>query len=217
MMTRVIMFFLTGILTQNVLATAQMSDKIIYHGKKYGLYSNPLQSYFEKNPAQLPQIEVRCTALWRGYVATFEVIENELYVKDIQMQYSDTISKVHQFVWKSVLDKVFPNQKERKLDWFTGVLVIPHGKLVSYVHMGYASTYKKYKLLELNHGVLREELNMNHRKYETFKESQFQLFQKTDEYKKLKDELLKKGDTEEFIDSFLRSYITKYTNEILTE
>jgi hypothetical protein len=69
----------------------------------------------------------------------------------------------------------------------------------------------------MDHGVLHKELNMNHRKYKKFKESQFQLFQKTDEYKKLKDELLKKGDTEEFIDSFLRSYVTKYTNEILTE
>jgi len=216
-MRTILMFFLTFLIAQNVLATAQEPDKIIYHEKEYGLYSNPLQSFFEKNPDRLPQNEVRSSALWRGYVATFEVIENELYVKDIQMQYRDTISKVHTFGWKSVLDKVFPNQKERKLDWFTGVLVIPHGKLVSYVHMGYASTYKKYKLLEMDHGVLHKELNMNHRKYKKFKESQFQLFQKTDEYKKLKDELLKKGDTEEFIDSFLRSYVTKYTNEILTE
>lgn len=216
-MRTILMFFLTFLIAQNVLATAQEPDKIIYHGKEYGLYSNPLQSFFEKNPDRLPQNEVRSSALWRGYVATFEVIENELYVKDIQMQYRDTISKVHPFGWKSVLNKVFPNKKERKLDWFTGVLVIPHGKLVSYVHMGYASTYKKYKLLEMDQGVLHKELNMNHRKYKKFKELQFKLFQKTDEYKKLKDEMLKKGDTEEFIDSFLRSYVTKYTNEILTE
>ena len=34
-------------------------------------------------------------------------------------------------------------------DWYTGVLVIPRGRQVSYVHMGYGSTYERYVLLEV--------------------------------------------------------------------
>lgn len=35
--------------------------------------------------------------------------------------------------------------------------------------------------------------------------------------KKLKADLQREGDSDEFIDSFLRSFVTEYTSRILTE
>lgn len=69
-----------------VFATAQFPDKINYNGKEYNLNSNPLEVYFEKNPNKRPKSEVRSSALWRGYVATFEIIDNQLFLKDIEIQ-----------------------------------------------------------------------------------------------------------------------------------
>jgi len=217
-MRTLLMIILTLFIGINAFATAQYPDKIIYNGKKHDLYSNPLETYFEKNPDKRPQGGIMSTALWRGYVATFKVKDNQLYLKDIEIQYRDTSSnKSHNYKWRSVIDEVFPDQKNIKIDWLTGLLVIPHGKLVNYVHMGYASTYKKYILLEINKGDLIKEKNFKYKEYEKFKERQFQVFKQTKEYKKVKTELQKNGNADDFIDSFLRSFVTQYTSKILTE
>ena len=79
----IIFFYLT------TYATAQYPDKIIFNGKEYSLHSNPLETYFEKNPDKRPKGGVISTALWRGYVATFEVRGSQLFVKDIQIEYWD--------------------------------------------------------------------------------------------------------------------------------
>jgi len=211
----VIMTVLFGL---SVFATAQKPDKLIYNGIEYNLHSNPLESYFEKNPDKRPKGGVMSTALWRGYVATFEIRDSMLYVKDIQIPYWDTTdNNNHDTKWKSVLNEVFPEQKEIKVEWLTGILVLPYGDLVNYVHMGYGSTYKNYILLEIHKGILKKEKRYNYKEYEKFKEKQFQAFKRTDEYNKLKDELQKEGSSADFIDSFLRSFVTEYTSKILTE
>jgi hypothetical protein len=202
----------------NVFATAQFPDKINYNGKEYNLNSNPLEVYFEKNPNKRPKSEVRSSALWRGYVATFEIIDNQLFLKDIEIQYRDTTSKgSNNSNWKSVLNEVFADQKNIQVDWYTGLLVLPQGKVVNYVHMGYGSTYQHYTILELNKGVLTQEKQFKRKAYEKFKEKQFQVFKQNEDYHKMKSDLLQKGNSEEFIDSFLRSYVTEYTSKILTD
>ena len=202
----------------NVFATAQFPDKINYNGKEYNLNSNPLEVYFEKNPNKRPKSEVRSSALWRGYVATFEIIDNQLFLKDIEIQYRDTTSKgSNNYNWKSVLNEVFADQKNIQVDWYTGLLVLPQGKVVNYVHMGYGSTYQHYTILEFNKGVLTQEKQFKRKAYEKFKEKQFQVFKQTEDYHKMKSDLLQKGNSEEFIDSFLRSYVTEYTSKILTD
>jgi hypothetical protein len=218
-MTRLLLtIILTLFSGLNVFATAQFPDKINYNGKEYNLNSNPLEVYFEKNPNKRPKSEVRSSALWRGYVATFEIIDNQLFLKDIEIQYRDTTSKgSNNSNWKSVLNEVFTDQKNIQVDWYTGLLVLPQGKVVNYVHMGYGSTYQHYTILELNKGVLTQEKQFKRKAYEKFKEKQFQVFKQTEDYHKMKSDLLQKGNSEEFIDSFLRSYVTEYTSKILTD
>ena len=199
-------------------ATAQYSDKIIYNGKAYHLNSNPLEEYFEKHPVKRPKGGIVSSALCRGYVATFEIVNSELYLKNIEIEVRDTTSKDNfKTTWKSVTNEVFPAQRKIKVDWLTGLLVVPHGKLVNYVHMGYGSTYEKYILLEVEEGNLKNERNFKYKDYERFRNRQFEAFKKTEEYKKIKEDLKKDGTTDEFIDSFLRSYITSYTTRILTD
>lgn len=209
---------LTLLLGLKVFATAQFPDKIIYNGKKYNLHSNPLEAYFEKNPDKRPKGGIMSTALWRGYVATFKVKDNQLFLEDIEIEYQDTISKEdYDLKWRSVLNEVFPDKKNIKIDWLTGLLVIPHGKLVNYVHMGYGSTYKKYILLEIDKGDLKKEKRFKYKDYELFKDKQFQAFKETEDYIKIKEKLKNEGSTDEFIDTFLRNFVTKYTSKILTE
>jgi hypothetical protein len=206
------------LLSLEVCATAQFPDRIIYNGKEYALNSNPLEEYFEKNPEKRPKRGIMSTALWRGYVATFEILESQLFLKDVEIEVRDSTSgKSYKTKWESVMKEVFPNQSQIKVEWLTGLLVIPHGKLVNYVHMGYGSTYEKYILLEIENGSLKNEKNFKYKNYEKFKDKQFEAFKQTEEYRQLKVSLKKDGSTDESIDSFLRSFVIKYTTKILVE
>ena len=155
--------FLT--LTVSIFATSQAPDKIIYKEQEYSLNTNPLESFFEKNPKLRPESRIMSTALWRGYIATFEIRDNQLFVKDIVVMDEDTTTSSQKTTCRSVFNQVFPNQKQIKVDWLTGLLVIPNGKLVNYVHMGYASTYENYILLEIDKGNLSQEKSMKRKEY----------------------------------------------------
>ena len=176
----VLIMILTAI---SVYATAQMPDKIIYKGNEYKLNCNPLERFFEKHPEKRPKTNCQSTALWRGYVATFEVKDGNLFLNDIKIEYYDSNDKeMKSSKWKSVINDIFPNQKNIKVDWFTGLLVIPDGKMVDYVHMGYSSTFEKYNILEIHKGSLTKEKHFNNKEYKKFKAKQFKYFKKTDEY-----------------------------------
>ncbi|WP_315817767.1 hypothetical protein [Paraflavitalea speifideaquila] len=190
-------------------ATAQYPDKLWYKGKEYDMHTNPMEAFFEKHPDRKPKNGIISTALWRGYVATFEIKNDQLLLKDIEIKVQDT-GKTYQTKWVSVLKEVFPNQQEINIDWYTGLLVLPHGKLVNYVHMGYGSTYEKYILLEIGAGKLTQEKKLDYKAFAQFREQQFEAFRKTDEYKKLKTDLQKNGSGDEFIDDFLKNFIMDY-------
>ena len=71
-------FVLLSILSKDALATEQYSDILIYKGEEYILPVYYLEKYFEKYPDKKPN-GIISTALWRGYVAVFEIKENQLF------------------------------------------------------------------------------------------------------------------------------------------
>jgi hypothetical protein len=202
-----------------IYATAQYPDKIIYNGKEYDLHSNPMEDYFEKFPDKKPKTEIMSSGLWRGYVATFEIVENKLFLKDIQIMVSKkTADKSFEIDWKSVLKEVVQEKDKLKIDWFSGLLVVPHGKLINYVHMGYGSTFENYILLEIFNGNFIKAKEFGYENYEKFKERQFRAFKLTEEYKQLIERERKSKDFDEkFFNDFLRSFITNYTSKILVD
>jgi len=208
----------TAFFCVSAFATAQYPDKIFFKGQEYDMHTNPLESYFAQHPEKRPKGGAQSTALWRGYVATFEIKDSLLFVKDITIQIWDTTANGNQTIkWKSVLNEVFPDQKEVKVDWLTGLLVLPYGKLINYVHMGYGSTYENYLLLEINNGTFVKGKEFDSKGYEKFKEKQFRAFKSTDDYKKTKEDLKKKGYSDDMVDDFLRSFVTEYTSKILVD
>jgi hypothetical protein len=165
--------------------TAQMPDLIIYEGKESNLHTNPMNVYFAKYPDKHPyridkMADWGCEALHRGYVATFEIKDDQLWLKEINVRTcSRSFRSLYEYVrygfarpsWKNVMHEIFPNQNCVKVDWFTGTLILPSGKLVEYVHMDYASTYEYYTLLELENGDLKSVKQCGHADYkEKYKE-----------------------------------------------
>lgn len=126
--------------------TAQISERLVYEGQTLSLLSNPLTSYFAKG-GHSPDFAVTSTALRRGYVGTWEVLGDRLYLVKLE----GTLKSGEE----ANLETVFPGFPDRVFaHWFTGQLRVPRGKQLKYVHQGYASTFEQDLLLDVQDGVL---------------------------------------------------------------
>lgn len=109
--------------------------------------TEPLEPYIESNGIQFnPMIE--CSGCWRGYIGTWSIEDNKLYLIDID---TDNDGK------KVGLEYLFSNQEKVFAEWFTGELRVPYGELIEYIHLGYESRYAKELFLEISKGVLVNE------------------------------------------------------------
>lgn len=149
-------------------ATTQQSDLLIYKGKNYRLYSNPLDAYFKAHPDKKPKSSIIMTSLWRGYLATFELIDQQLYVIDIEILTADGDEKPRTGR-RSVFQEVFPDQERVKVDWLNDVIASPTGKeIIDVKHSihGFASKHKAYTLFVIQNGDLKEVKTMKLKEYE---------------------------------------------------
>jgi len=163
MITTVLALILATLFHSTISGTEQTRDRIIYNGKEFELLRNfPMENYFEKYPDKRPQ-GIISSNLWRGYVATFEVKNNQLYLKNIEIQTRDSVveSKMN---WESIFNELFPNQEQVKVDWVTEWLVLPHGKRTKQRY----GSYEHYILLEMNNGSLVTEKHFYHRQHRRF-------------------------------------------------
>lgn len=193
-------------------STAQQGDILVLKGKKYSIYTNPLRPFLDKNPGRLPESHTISTSNWRGYVATWEAKNDRLVLTDV------ATTEI-----RSVMAKMFPEQKEVLADWFTGNIIVPDGKLVSYVHMGYASTYSKYIILQVKNGVITRNWTAENAEFIKFRDAQFACFKKTDEYRSAMEKMnneqkMGEGRNSKQNEEFLREfYSEEYLSTIFDE
>jgi hypothetical protein len=62
--------------------TKQIDDVLIFEGEIYLLRGCPLESYWEKLPPK-PTFQVLGSRCWRGYRATWRVVDGRLYLSSI--------------------------------------------------------------------------------------------------------------------------------------
>ena len=206
----------------SALSTPQIPDNIIYKGEKYKLFhSYPMESFLKKYPDKHPKKDWSSnTGLTRGYVATFEIKGEQLYLKDIGIEDGEIINEKGRVIgpkFKSVMNEVFPNQKLVKINWVSGLFVLPVGKANHNVPYGAYSIYERYIVLEIENGILKREKEFTYEEYEEFKKQQFEAFKESEEYEKEKKKLIRKKFTDERIDSMIQFNIIEYSTKILVE
>lgn len=212
-MKRIILLALLLItFVSQALATAQVPDILVYQGKEYKLLTNPLEPFFEEHPDLRP--ESRSTALWRGYIAKFEIQDNQLVVADIYVpDYYQGGGNI------SLYDKIFPGQKNVPVTWMTGILTLPCGDMTNYVHMGYGSTYSGYKLLQIENGKLIAEQDFTEEEYAQYRDLQYEAFKTTKAYSDALEEIKKSefydANMEEMLDDFIRSFYSSQYGSML--
>lgn len=127
--------------------TAQVEEQLTYQGQILGLAAEPLRPWLDQRRNKHIHFKRRTTACWRGYVGSWEIVEDRLYLLGINANLRDGRA--------ATLADLFPESPGRVLaDWFTGELRCPSGRLFGYVHAGYASVYERDLFLRFEQGVL---------------------------------------------------------------
>ena len=128
--------------------TAQISEILHYQGRKQRMCTEPLGDYFELAGIE-PRFEVSCTALWRGYVGEWSVIEGRLYLIGISGTLEGDTPATLETFFPGFPDRVFAH-------WYSGRVRLPMGQQLEYVHGGYASTYEQDLLIDFDQGVVSQ-------------------------------------------------------------
>lgn len=172
-MKKTILFILLSFVTINSYGTAQAPDYLIYQGDTMMLFACPLDYYPDQiliKPERLfGGSGCFSTGWWRGYIATWELIDNELFLIEVKntcypskmentvASYSfgtdagNTGSKYADL--KSLFGEKYKNGKV-KADWFSGELIIPKGKLLYEINDAFLSIYEKEPVFRVEKGNL---------------------------------------------------------------
>jgi hypothetical protein len=151
--------------------TQQIRDKLFYDGKEYFLNNEILEYYFNKFPEKKPKSNSMWTACWRGYCATFEIIKNELIIKEFGL-----LDWFENDKEEKPQVELFPNNK---YSWFTGFIRIDdfRGK-----YDDENNEEGIYELLEFKNGDLVNHWKLNYIDFMTFKEILFENYKETSSY-----------------------------------
>jgi len=127
--------------------TAQATETLNYKGEKLRLCAEPLAGYFELKGLEAP-FRAPHTALWRGYLGTWKIVDDRLYLVDL-MGWAKCGGKVG-------LEFLFPGCRTPVCaHWANGLLRATRGKRIKYVHAGFGSVYEHDLLFQFDDGILK--------------------------------------------------------------
>jgi len=126
--------------------TAQISENLIFGSQKLSMCNEPLDFWLCTEGKHIA-LQANSSACWRGYIGTWKVIADRLYLIKFKGYSTDGVKLNLVDLFPGYPDKVFAH-------WFSEEVRCPFGKLLDYVHMGYASTYENDLYLTFKKGIL---------------------------------------------------------------
>lgn len=159
--------FLLILSSWRLLATAQTPEVLILDGKKEDMFAEPLEAYFADGHPRPPLFdEPLSTGLWRGYIGTWEIQDDQLYLKSLERPTYKSVSGETIVENMDVLAIVFPKAKKPiKAEWFSGVISVPRGEMLRYVHMGFGSVFSRVLYVTLKDGKVLAKREVDNKEY----------------------------------------------------
>jgi hypothetical protein len=168
-----LLVLILAILSLKASATAQIPDRLIVDGDTVSLFDCPLEYYPDRdliNPASLFGGK-GCfyTACWRNYIATWLIENDTLFLVEIRnacypsdMDYVEvSMRAATDSVGKEFadLETLFPDRYHNGkvvADWVDRKMISPRGKMLYYIHDGFASVFEKELEFTFENGILTE-------------------------------------------------------------
>lgn len=130
--------------------TAQVHERLIIDGEETSMAFCPPLPYghpriIEVDDESSYDDPFSSTACWRGYIGTWEIRDDRFFIVGLRGRYRLVGN-----------EPIFA-------DWFTGVLRIPRGEFLQYVHMGFGSVYEQELHVKIESGVVVRSLMVDNR------------------------------------------------------
>lgn len=124
--------------------TAQVHEKLVIDGQPASMAFCPPIPANHPRIVELNETEVdrdapsiiHSTACWRGYIGSWEIKDGRFYLVGL-------IGRLR-----------FIGTEPLLADWFSGVLRIPQGEMLHYVHMGFGSIYEFEEHIKIEAGQI---------------------------------------------------------------
>ena len=144
------------LLTPSLLfAAAQSPEKLRIDGKSEHLMATPLEEYWSAEHPRPENFSQTSWSCWRGYIGTWEVIDNKLCL--IRIERHEIWPKEDTFEEQSIdipLQPLLGTSGPVPADWFSGVLRVVRGQVIAQVNTGFASVYEEDLFLVVDHGTI---------------------------------------------------------------
>jgi len=136
--------------------TAQIHERLILDGVETSMafcpplsegHSGICEAGSDEGARDISDLILSSSACWRGYQGTWEIKDGRFYLVGLRGRF-----KLRE--GKPVL-----------ADWVSGVLRVPKGKMLQYVHMGFCSVYEQELQIKIENGeVIKTSAIDNRRK-----------------------------------------------------
>jgi hypothetical protein len=174
-------------------ASTQATEVLIVDGQKLDLILYPLEPYFDRFPerrdrlkpqpdAEGRRVEIQSTALYRGYIGTWEIASGRLVLRDLRVERVSP-AEAGGVTTVSALDDLFPGNGPTFADWYTGYLLIPGGGRQGRIHFENLESWERYRLMRVEGGLLVDDRTLDTAGFEAFRRAQFDAFKRTAEYR----------------------------------
>lgn len=165
--------------------TWQIQDKLIYNNEEHYLDDELLEFRIRENPKLAPKSAGGFTACWRGYIATYEIIDFELFLSDVNLIHTEEGNEKDIF-----LDGLFEDRNNLKLKWLNCLIILYKNKIQGSFNMPELNIYNEYEILEIKNGNLNDFKILNFEDYEKFKEEQYEYFIISEDYEIAKNKFI---------------------------
>ncbi len=123
--------------------TAQIHERLYLNGRLTSMACEP--DLPENHPRvvaatdeeiAMARGDVFSTACWREYLGTWKIKDGKFYLLRVEGKCK------------------LVGTKPLFADWYSGILIVPHGELLEYVHAGYASVFEKETQILVENGLV---------------------------------------------------------------
>src|SRR6478752_5797833 len=142
---------------------AQLPDLIILNGIQMDLYTNPLEEYWAMPKKKRP-LFFKLISCQRGYVATWEVKDKQLFLKELSGYFLKRFFLFGRKKARYSIKQLFPKSKGRmiKAEWFSGKLRIPSGPMTMYEHSAYDSRFETEIIITVERGNILKTVSLDY-------------------------------------------------------
>ena len=141
--------------------TVQASEILYFNGIRMDMCDAPLEDYFRISGGR-PKFEYNCTALARGYIGTWEILDDRLYMikfavggvgEEFRGIEVATFFEHDESPVRFDMKSIFPCYPDRVFaDWYSGTLRVEQGELIKSTCMN--TYYEQYLLINVDSGVV---------------------------------------------------------------